>query len=1487
MFGKWRIVAALAIAAILIAIGPFRQALARAGVQALAAVAGYRVTFRELHVGTSELSARGVGVSNARGEPVAAIDSFALSYSLRDLFPGGSHAYGLTGFDVERARLTLIRHPDGTFNVPLPNWSSNGRRPSGALNFRGHLRDVAIDVDDRAQGVPSARHLRFDGINADLDVRAAGRSNYRAQLSYVENGRHFPIYGSGDVDVPGGIGIQRWYASQLPIARIVDVALNSPSFHIVGGSLRDADLRIAGLPGAHGALLERVSATATIDRARIGVGGLKKPLRDVNGSIAAYDDGLLLQNVRATIAGMAVRLGGGVYDRADPKLRLTVAGSGNLHALRGALTQAGSLPVSGPASLDVAVEGSPSKPLTLISVRSPQITYGPAAFDATGALLALDGDELDVLHAGARYASIGLHVSGRFALHPKPNGIELLAGLDAPPGTLPYAGAVAPGLPLRLTALLTGDRPSTAQARGIVYGGRDRIALSAPFDLRSPGVGRIGPLRLNGPHESLYAVASIDRPHRRFDAYADARNLRVANLEPPLLPGLKLAALPPFAATVDATMTARARNGHVDAVANAGVRNLVGMAGIDAAAATLSYARGTLRVRNAVATGPGTFARATGRIEDLPRSPRYDVDADVYSANVAALAAPIARGHPIEGTIDAHLHVSGTGRGPVVAGNVDAPEGAVNGLAFHDLRASLAGSPGALSLRDGSVAIGSSVVAFAADTEGSLGRVSVAAPRVDLRDFNDYFDRGDMLGGEGSVQSTLTVSDGSVSATSGRIALHDAAVRNFRLGAARATWSGPADRIATTAAFDSDTGRVSATGTLGLNGGFDLVARARDVNLAQWLPMAGIVAPIGGLARADAAVAGRYPDLDANVTAQVAHGNVGRVPVEQLSLAATMRGGAGRLEQATLVIPHGRVTGSGTFGLHADDPLALAFHATSNDVAELATTLTGKPFDAGGTLDSTLLVAGTRARPVLTDDFDLRNARYAELALPRVTGRLRADRRSVALTAGEIDLTKGRVLATVALPVRLAPFGIDARNRPIAGTLVADDVEATNFSGFLPAGTTLGGRADGRVALAGTVDAPHLSGNLDLSKGYFSGPQERTPLENVVGRLSFSGTSVRLQNVRADAGGGTLSASGRASIPSVRAMKDASLALNVRADRAGLDLPQYVKGRFDGNLQLSRAPNAPPQLGGNVTLSGARIALDALYDPKPANQPMPALPDARFNLSMTAGRDVRVVSSNVDVGAQGSVHVGGSLRAPALTGAFESTGGTVSFLRDFRIAHARVVFDPSDGVIPTVNATATTYVADPSTNVRIHVTGPATNLNVAFNSDPPYDREQILGLLVNAQSVGAVRGVAATGSGSFSPSTLADQLAGSRLNAVFTRNLLEPLSVALGGGLGLQNFQITNDVTSGLGINAVKAFGNHVNVVFDESFNEVRRTSWSLQARPSVGTRLDLTAYTIQNQNAFALSLPPAQYSIDGAAVTTPMNSGTNGVDFTFRRTFP
>ncbi|HEY1655073.1 MAG TPA: translocation/assembly module TamB domain-containing protein [Candidatus Tumulicola sp.] len=1520
MHSKWRWAAAalVLVAGVAACAFAFRQSLAQAGVRALASTMGLTVAFGRFEFHANRLSAADVRIANVRGEPVAAIGQLGVRYSLWDLLTG-SRAYGLRGFDLERARFTVIRHPDGTFNVPIPKF---GGKPSGPLPrfaFDGRLRDVSLDVEDRAQGVPSARHLAIRDVDGDFDVDTTGRSRYRVGLAYVENGRRFPVTGTGDVDVPGGFGLQRWRSAQLPIERIVDIALNSPSFHIVGGSLYDVDARIVGFAGPGGTFGQRISATATIDRARIAIGGLTKPLRDVRGKIAAYDDGLLLQDVGATIAGVPIRLGGGVYHLGDPAFRLTVSGSGNLRDLRGVLAQTAALPLAGPSRLDVTVEGAPSKPLTLIALHSPRMTYAAVPIDEPAGSIAFDGQEVDVVDARARYAGIGLNARGRLNLHPKRNALEMVASADAPPDALPYAAAIIPRMPVRATLLAIGDRPSTATIRGTVYGKTPSATLATAFDLRADGLGTIGPIRLDGRNQSLYAIAALDARHRGGNAYLLARNVHVDDRTVRTLPGFRLDTPPAFAATVDATMDAELRDGRLRssgiatlsgirtqaatvshatvrfaATPQRPIRAVISAAGISPlganAAATLSYDRGTLRVRDAAAASYGSFADARGSVTGLAnRRPHYDFEATVHSADVARIASLLEPKNavPIEGTLEARLRVSGAGSSPVVAGTVRLPEGAANGLAFHALAASVSGSTNALALRDGRIAVGSSALTFAGDVASRSQSLRLSAPEVDLEDFNDFFDPGDMLAGTGRVQASVALTNRRVVATSGQFELRDAAVRGYQIGAANASWHGRAPRIEAAVALAGASGRLSATGTVDLNGGVDISGRARDVALAQWLPVTGLTGiPVTGFANADATVAGRFPNLTARVDATVASATVGRVPIEKLEAVVAIQHGRGRVERASLVVPHARVDGSGAFGLRADDPLGLTFVAHSKDVAALAATLSGHTFDAAGALDTTLRVAGTRAHPVLDDDFVLTGIRYGRFTVARASGHVRVDQRSAALSAGEIDLAKGRLLAQADVPIRLMPFAVDERGRAVSGSLTADDVEASNLVDLLPKGTKVDGRLDGRVTLAGTIAFPRLDGQFDLAGGAFSGPQETVPITGLSGRVAFAGDTAFVQNLRAQAGGGTLTGDGQVAMTNLRDLGSVAASLNLSARALRLDLPQYVKGQFDGDLHLVRQPNSRAILGGSMALSNARIPLTALYNPKSSSATPAALPDLGFNLQVAANRDVRVVSPNVDVGVGGSALVAGTLEAPTLAGTFRSTGGTVSFLRDFRIQRARATFDPASGVVPMVDATATAYVADPSTDVTLRVTGPATALNVAFSSDPPYDREQILGLLVNAQAFGAVRGVATTG-GSFSASSAVAGLAAGQLNQVFTRNLLEPLSLALGENLGLTNLQITSDVQAGLGVSAAKAFGKNLTFIFAQSFNETRRTSWTLQAHPSIGTQLQLTAYTTQSVSVFALSQPPAQYANGTNLSTVLLGTGTNGLDFKFKRTFP
>ncbi len=1496
----------------------FWQPVAKAAiVTGLAGTTGLHLSFSHFEVHHDRLLAYGVHVENDARETIADVASIKLQYSLRDLLPGSSRMFGLAGFDIEDAHLIVIRHPDGTLNVPLPKQFASAPPSSTPYVFKGRLRDASIDVYDRAQGVPAARHLVVQGINANLDVATNARSRYRIALTYVENGQRFPLKGSGDINVPAGIGLQRWWSRRLPIARIADVALNSPSFHMAGGSLENLDARIVGFAGRDGALKEHVSATATIERARIAIGGLAKPLRNVNGAIAVYGNGLLLQNVHATIAGVPIQLGGGVFNLASPQFRLTVDGRGDFRDFRTALAQTNPLRLTGAAQLNVLVEGAPSKPLTLIAVRSPRANYGLLPFDRPNGLIAFDGQEVDVLDLHTRYGRIDLRARGRFSLQPKPNAVEMIAGFEAPPDSLPYVNALVPGMPIDGTILASGNRLNLIDTRGVIAGDGGR-RLTATFHVASNGVGTVGPLQIDAPKASLYAIAALDRPHGRLDAYVDARKLRLATGRNPWLPGMHVSSLPPVAATVDARVAGSLRNGRAQVAGFANLRNVqtpmanvnqahvefgrtaqsslavaIDASGIGAigavATAMASYENGTIHVNDIAAASRGTFADVRGDVTGVRTGiPRYDLRANVHSVDLASLAAtakPRSSGL-IEGSLEAQLRLSGSGSTPELDGAVQVPEGTVNGLAFDGLNTSLRGTPSFLALRNGNVEIGSTAVAFDAAIGASSERIDVSAPNADLADFNDFFDAGDVLGGRGRVRAGVALAGGTVVATSGEIALHDAKVRGFDIGAAQASWSGSGDRIGTSLAFNGESGRVWAAGSVSLSGGMALTAHARDVNLSRWLPMAGIAAPVTGIAQADISAAGRYPYLNARVNAQVTHGSVGRLPVSRFTVVATANNGRGQLRRASIETPNARITGSGSFGLRANDPLGLAFHAATPDVIALADTITGRKIDAAGSLDTTLHVGGTLKHPAFNDDFVLSRARFGRFVVPRAAGRIYADEHAIAVRSGEIDLSKGRLLVEGTLPIQLIPFQLDPRDRPVGASIVADDVEASNVADLLPKGTTVGGRVDGRLGLSGTVRSPRLLGSLVLAKGYFAGPQERVPITDATATLTLRGTEARLQDVHATAGGGTIDADGSASIPSVRDANSIALALNVHARNARLDLPQYIKGRFNGDLALTRVQGSRPAMRGTVSVDSARIPMTALYNPKPASAPQVALPDLAMDLHVFVNRDVRVVSPNVDVGTQGSVRVLGTLAAPSLAGQFTSTGGTVSFFRDFQVQDATVSFDPAGGLVPDVDATATTFVTNPDTNVGLRVTGPADHLNVAFASDPPYDREQILGLLVNAQSVGAVHGVASTGSSPFSASSAVSGLAASQLNTIFTRNLLEPLSVAAGGTLGLENLQITNDVQRGLGVNAVKAFGRYVSFVFADTFNEPRRQSWSLRAHQSDRTQFELTAYSSQET---LLGYEPllVQGLAMGSVATIPLDTGANGVNLKVQRTFP
>jgi hypothetical protein len=258
------------------------------------------------------------------------------------------------------------------------------------------------------------------------------------------------------------------------------------------------------------------------------------------------------------------------------------------------------------------------------------------------------------------------------------------------------------------------------------------------------------------------------------------------------------------------------------------------------------------------------------------------------------------------------------------------------------------------------------------------------------------------------------------------------------------------------------------------------------------------------------------------------------------------------------------------------------------------------------------------------------------------------------------------------------------------------------------------------------------------------------------------------------------------------------------------------------------------------------------------------------------------------VGARGRVALAGTLAKPVLGGAVRSTDGTLSFYRNFVLQRGVVAFDRT-GIIPNVDATATTEVPDPPTEILLHVSGPATALNLDLASRPNYDRAQILGLLVNAQALGAVRGVQTFGTAASAPSI--DRLAGGFLAQQFTRSLLEPFGGQMGRALGFDSVALGYDFTSGLGAGFTRRLGKRLSGTFQQEFGGGQRQSLALNARLREATSVQLTVFGSASgaNRAIGMTSPlapsaaePVNYTLEALAPPT----GSSGFVMTYQRKY-
>ncbi|HUN29804.1 MAG TPA: translocation/assembly module TamB domain-containing protein, partial [Alphaproteobacteria bacterium] len=905
----------------------------------------------------------------------------------------------------------------------------------------------------------------------------------------------------------------------------------------------------------------------------------------------------------------------------------------------------------------------------------------------------------------------------------------------------------------------------------------------------------------------------------------------------------------------------------------------------------------------------GIYAVASGALGALTSgTPQYQVKADVPAGDLkTAIAALGIAGHYSEGTFDAALDVSGAGLDPRVKGPIAVPAGSINGLPYIDASGIIAADRTGVILRDGAVTVGSTQLNFNAAENPRVSALQLHAQRTDLSDFNNFFDTGDTLDGNGSLRFDV-ISQAHRISSNGNIAIAHFRYRNLPIGDTTALWSSAHNVVHGSLDVNGAQGSLQSHGTVAVANENDFLHVLRDskyaisaqvaqLDLSTWIAALGYPqVSVTGRLDGSGTIAGRYPTMQMHATASLEHGTVWRLPIDSASGTFSSDGGRLVIDRFDLSAPGLQGSANGSLGFSRNDKLAVTLHASSNDLPELVAELWHVQIPVEGTFESTLSIGGSIANPTYEAAFDAKNAVLRGVPVPALYGALQLHGNDIVLHDAGATLTKGTIALAGSAPITLNPFGIGPPSKPISLDVEVKGVDPSTFDALVGNNTKLGGTIDGSLSISGTVAQPGITGKFSVAKGGYVSDFERTPITAIDASMTFDRTSASVDKLQARFGSGTVSGSGRVAFGSA-----GSYAIKLKAKGAQLDLPAYGSGAIDADLTLTRAAAHNALLSGTAQLSNATIPFAAfLAATQQSAQGGFPLPPLDLDVQMKAGKNVRVRGSGygagLDIGATGAVHLAGSFANPTLDGSFAATSGTLTYYdRAFRVQQAKVTFRPDEGIIPTLHATAETHISNPdpysaygSVDVTVAVNGPVTNPQVTFSSNPPgFSNDQILAMIAPFGGVllGSVSAPGTPAAGPVSGSVTAGQEAFNILNAQFSAGLLSPLEGALSQSLGVQNVNLTLDYYGNVGFSASRFLGKTVNFLYAATFGIPQRTSFGLQLVGERSTTAQLSFYyTNGPQRLFETPVANGS-SGNRLSVGLPLQ-GQQGFAFTLQRLF-
>lgn len=265
------------------------------------------------------------------------------------------------------------------------------------------------------------------------------------------------------------------------------------------------------------------------------------------------------------------------------------------------------------------------------------------------------------------------------------------------------------------------------------------------------------------------------------------------------------------------------------------------------------------------------------------------------------------------------------------------------------------------------------------------------------------------------------------------------------------------------------------------------------------------------------------------------------------------------------------------------------------------------------------------------------------------------------------------------------------------------------------------------VRIGGRLPAVELGGEGTVSDGQLSLAGLEPSLRDIRGRFTLADGGLRLEEVTAAVGGGTLRARGDVNLEGAR-VRGYRTELTVR--RVALEPIDGLHTVWDADLEVVGAADRG-QVRGEARLLRGRYDRDLslvrmLLDRRPAAAPAAGGPHLDVRLALQDNLTVTTDAARLRVG--GALQLQGATASPIVFGTLAAREGQLVFRRHrFEVTHAIARFVDPRRIDPFLDVHATARIQ--TYDVRLAVSGRADNLEVRLASTPALPEEDLLALV--------------------------------------------------------------------------------------------------------------------------------------------------------------